>query len=81
PLAEALAPLWPTIVGKRVECFGAVTPDEWIIAKGSPNERKVPYLRLALERIATPDFILPAPSTDSPIDDEIANLPMFETAA
>jgi hypothetical protein len=80
-LAQSLELVWPEIVGKRVECFGAVTPDEWIIGKGSANERKVPYFRLALERIATPDLILPAPVTDSPIDDEIAQLPILQDDA
>jgi hypothetical protein len=79
-LAQSIALVWPSIVGKRVECFGVVTPDEWIIAKGSANERKVPYLRLALERIATPDLILPAPASDTPIDSEIESLPLFDAA-
>lgn len=60
PLAEALATVREQVIGKRVECFGLIEPDEWTVNAGTKQERTIPYLRLILSRIVTPDFVLPA---------------------
>ena len=76
PLADALAMAWADDVsGKRVECYGKVEPDEWVIGKGTDKEKRIGYLRLTLERIVTPTVTLPA------LDAEIESLPMFGEGA
>lgn len=55
-LADALALLGSdALLGKRATCFGRITPDTWVVGK-----EKIPYTRLDLSRIETPDFTLPA---------------------
>lgn len=94
PLADALAALGDSILGKRATCYGKVTPDEWVVNKGTPSEKKIPYSILALSRIETAEFTLPAGTPDAAgadnaaeapqnpaSDPEIDALPMFGNAA
>jgi len=69
PLASALAVISPTIIGQRVQCWGKVR-DETFRPKGSTKD--VVYQLLILEKIAGPDFILPADIPDElpPIDED-----------
>lgn len=69
-LAQALKTIGPTVLGQRVTVWGHWT-DEKIPAKGTKPEIK--YRILHLERIATPDGILPAPAFDS--DEDLAGPP------
>jgi hypothetical protein len=57
-MAQALATLWPTIVNQRVTVWGHWS-EETIPAKGTKPE--IRYKLLHLERIQTPDGLLPAP--------------------
>ena len=57
-LAEALAAVRSDVVGKRVTAYGQID-DETYRPRGATKD--VTYQVLALERIATPDFVLPAP--------------------
>jgi hypothetical protein len=59
-LAESLAAVKDTVVGQRVQCWGVVS-DEKFTPKGSTKE--ITYQVLALNRIETPDFVLPAPDS------------------
>lgn len=74
-IAQALAPMREALLGERVTVWGRYTDEETTPnAKGEVFGFKV----LHLERIATRDFILPAPLTDTPID-KISE-PMFPDA-
>lgn len=75
-LAEALAAIKPTVLNQRVTVWG-----HWgeVVIPG-----KTTYQVLHLERIATPDGILPAPAGDTPmpefpddLDQPPADLPLF----
>lgn len=69
-MAQALAMIKATIIGQRVTVWGRWS-DETIPAKGS--KPAINYRVLHLDRIATPDGILPAPGIDShPLDDDLA---------
>ena len=63
-LARSLDLIKATVIDKRVQVWGHWTP-ETTPAKGTKPE--VHYRILHLERIATPDGILPAPATDTPL--------------
>lgn len=65
-LAEALAPLQASIIGQRVTCFGRMGTDSFV-----KNGQKITYNVLELERIETPDYILPS---------EAPSVPMFSEA-
>jgi hypothetical protein len=60
-LAQALA-LVPEVIGQTVSVWGTYSDEETV-----KNGQAFGYKVLHLERIATPDFILPAPVTDSPV--------------
>lgn len=64
PLAEQVAAIKGTVMGQRVTVWGRWTT-EVIPAKGTKPE--IRYQVLHLERIATPDLILPQPANDSPM--------------
>jgi len=63
PLAEALDAIKATVIDQRVTVWGCWEP-QTIPAKGTKPE--ITYNILVLERIATPDGILPARNFDSP---------------
>jgi hypothetical protein len=58
PLADAVAVIRPEVEGKRVTVWGTLH-DETFTPKGTDKE--VTYQVVHAERIATPDYILPAP--------------------
>lgn len=60
PLALLVAGLQAEIVGQRVTTYGDVVPDTFVVNKGKPNERAIPYLRQTLTRIQTPAGMIPA---------------------
>lgn len=68
-LAEALALVKSSVVGKRVTCWGVMGT-----ASVTKNGMTINYNVLELERIETPDLVLPA-------IDELASLPMFADSA
>lgn len=77
PIAQALGAIKETVLNERVTVWGHWT-DETIPAKnGRP---KVSYRVLHLERIATPDGILPAPAwdTEPPEMTEAPSVPLFD---
>jgi hypothetical protein len=61
-LAQALVVAIPTFLGQRVQVFGPVTNETMRIGR-----RDVPFQRVTLERIVTPDLIIPP---DVPVDVE-----------
>lgn len=71
PLASALAPLLGDVVGHRVQVFGPVTAETMTI-----NRRAVPFSRIHIERIETPDWTLPVAVSEAesipllPLDDD-----------
>jgi hypothetical protein len=76
-LAEVLAPLKEQVIGKRVQVWGSWRPMT-TPAKGTKPE--VHYRILVLDRIATPDFTLPAvsvvpESSGEPVEAE--SVPLF----
>jgi hypothetical protein len=73
-LAENLAPFRDTIIGQTVTVWGRFTDEE---SPPKPDGFIVRYKVLHLERIATPDFILPAAITDSPVKPEAVPEPLF----
>jgi len=87
-LAQALDAIKSTVIDQRVTVWGHWIP-QTIPAKG--NKPKITYNVLVLERIATPDGILPAPVWDTkdapPADDrdalpeppeEAPSIPLFD---
>ena len=67
-LAEVLAPLQADIIGKRITVWGS-WKSETLPAKGT--RPAVTYNVLVPSRLATPDFVLPAPAWDSePVGEE-----------
>ncbi len=76
-LAEVLAPMPDEIIGKRITVWGHWS-DETIPAKGTKPE--IRYRILHLERLATPDFVLPAPAFDSPLDEPSDDVELFAEA-
>ena len=72
-LAEALAPLQTEVIGKRITVWGS-WKEETLPAKGTRPQ--VTYNVLVPSRLATADWILPAPAFDSPtspdIDEDLA---------
>lgn len=73
-LAEGIVLMRAEIVGKRVTCWGTVKEESF-----AKDGKTINYRVLTLERIQTPDLILPAP--DDAIEAEIASLPMFADSA
>lgn len=67
-LAEAIAAVKPTILDQRVTCWGSISDEEF-----TKDGRTIKYQVMTLDRIATPDGILPAPEVDEPPDD----VPLF----
>jgi hypothetical protein len=67
-IAQALAPFRDQLIGKNVTVWGRYTDEET-----PPNAKGeiFGFTVLHLERIATPDFILPAPPADSPLRDTL----------
>jgi hypothetical protein len=59
-LAESLAAIRELVVGQRVTCFGTIASRTFTAGK---DKREITYQALALTRILTPDFDLPASST------------------
>jgi hypothetical protein len=68
PLADVLAPLAEDFIGQRVQVYGPVSAESMRI-KG----KDVPFSRVALERIATPDWTLPVVEAET--------LPLFDGQA
>jgi hypothetical protein len=72
-LAEALAPLQTEVIGKRITVWGS-WKEETLPAKGTRPQ--VTYNVLVPSRLATADWILPAPAFDTPtspdIDEDLA---------
>jgi hypothetical protein len=60
-LAQAVAAWAGQLVGQRVTCWGSIK-DETYRPKGT--QKTVTYQVLQLERMQTPDFVLPAPPQD-----------------
>jgi hypothetical protein len=71
-LANILHASWD-FMGKRVQVYGPVEP---VTMRVGNYDRK--FLRVTLERIATPDWVAPAPSTDSPVKPEALPIAMFD---
>ena len=76
-LAETLAPfLGSEVVGKRVQVFGPITAEKMKV-KG----KDIPFSRLHLERIVTPEIVLPADSVDPAASGEpleADSVPLFD---
>lgn len=70
PLADALATVGLP-VGTRVVVWGAVNDVAWT----KDGKDMPPYKRIAIERVQTPDFVLPAPVTEPT---EAPSVPLFE---
>lgn len=72
PLAEVLGSALPDVIGKRVQVFGSIEQDTMTI-----RGKAIPFQRLTLERIAAPDWTLPAPvaAPDEPV--EAPSVPLF----
>lgn len=78
-LAQALDLIKSTVIDQRVTVWGRWS-DETIPAKGTKPE--IHYRLLHLDRIATPDGILPAPAFDNepPLDQPPDDVPLFDEA-
>ena len=89
PLASALALVRGDILGQRVVCWGTVSMESF-----QKDGKTIEYRVLALDRIQTPEFTLPASeSTDAAVSspaaptanpsepDELDALPLFEETA
>jgi hypothetical protein len=75
-IAQAVATLKPTIIDQRVTVWGHWT-DEVIPKKGTKPE--IRYRVLHLERMATPDGVIPAPEWDTPDPTiEAPSIPLFD---
>jgi hypothetical protein len=74
PLAEAIATIRSEVEGQRVTVWGTMH-DETFTPKGT--DREVTYQVVHAERIATPDFILPAPAGDTE-PAEAESVPLFD---
>lgn len=77
PLAEAIAAVRHAIESEQVACYGAVST-ETFTPEGT--NRKVSYNVLTLDRLVTPDLILPATPNGSGSTPEAAGGPPPETA-
>jgi len=89
PLASALAMVRGDILGQRVTCWGTVSIESF-----EKDGKTIEYRVLALDRIQTPEFALPAsertdaavsspsaPTANPSEPDELDALPLFEEVA
>jgi hypothetical protein len=58
-LAQGIAAWKHQLVGQRVTCWGRISDESF-----KKGEKKITYQVLQLERIQTPEFVLPAPPRD-----------------
>lgn len=74
-LAEALASIRDTVIGQTVTVWGAINPESF-----NKDGKKITYSVMTLERIKTPDGMLPAPGVapDAPV--EAPSVPLFDDA-
>lgn len=61
PRAEAFAQILPSIIGKRVQAYGPVSSESMTV-RGS----KVPFLRVALTKLVTPDETIDLSAREAP---------------
>ncbi|MES2211330.1 MAG: hypothetical protein V4515_14300, partial [Chloroflexota bacterium] len=75
-LAEQIAAFREAVEGKRLTCYGTMTPQTYTVNKGKPDERDIPYTELRCTSLTGPEG-LALPMTDEsrpPIDAEDAEL-------